>query len=245
MIKDVQLYNDDCLWIMDSIPDHSIDLILCDLPYGTTQNKWDIMLPLEKLWEQYMRISKGAIVLHAAQPFTSLLVSSNLKYFKYDWIWEKTKATGHLNAKKQPLRNKEDILVFYKKQPTYNPQMTQGEPYKNKAGKDHSSQSSMTGSYGKYSNYRPDNEGTRYPKQILKFNVVQRGTLHPTEKPVALLEYLIKTYTNPGDLVLDNCMGSGSTGEAALRTGRKFIGIEKDKDFFDIASNRILNLIDH
>lgn len=134
--------------------------------------------------------------------------------------------------KKQPLRNKEDILVFYKKQPTYNPQMTQGEPYKNKAGKDHSSQSSMTGSYGKYSNYRPDNEGTRYPKQILKFNVVQRGTLHPTEKPVALLEYLIKTYTNPGDLVLDNCMGSGSTGEAALRTGRKFIGIEKDKDFF-------------
>lgn len=245
MIKDVQLYNDDCLWIMDSIPDHSIDLILCDLPYGTTQNKWDIMLPLEKLWEQYMRISKGAIVLHAAQPFTSLLVSSNLKYFKYDWIWEKTKATGHLNAKKQPLRNKEDILVFYKKQPTYNPQMTQGEPYKNKAGKDHSSQSSMTGSYGKYSNYRPDNEGTRYPKQILKFNVVQRGTLHPTEKPVALLEYLIKTYTNPGDLVLDNCMGSGSTGEAALRTGRKFIGIEKDKDFFDIASNRILNLINH
>lgn len=245
MIKDVQLYNDDCLWIMDSIPDHSIDLILCDLPYGTTQNKWDIMLPLEKLWEQYMRISKGAIVLHAAQPFTSLLVSSNLKHFKYDWIWEKTKATGHLNAKKQPLRNKEDILVFYKKQPTYNPQMTQGEPYKNKAGKDHSSQSSMTGSYGKYSNYRPDNEGTRYPKQILKFNVVQRGTLHPTEKPVALLEYLIKTYTNPGDLVLDNCMGSGSTGEAALRTGRKFIGIEKDKDFFDIASNRILNLIDH
>lgn len=245
MIKDVQLYNDDCLWIMDSIPDHSIDLILCDLPYGTTQNKWDIMLPLEKLWEQYMRISKGAIVLHAAQPFTSLLVSSNLKHFKYDWIWEKTKATGHLNAKKQPLRNKEDILVFYKKQPTYNPQMTQGEPYKNKAGKDHSSQSSMTGSYGKYSNYRPDNEGTRYPKQILKFNVVQRGTLHPTEKPVALLEYLIKTYTNPGDLVLDNCMGSGSTGEAALRTGRKFIGIEKDKDFFDIASNRILNLINH
>lgn len=245
MIKDVQLYNDDCLWIMDSIPDHSIDLILCDLPYGTTQNKWDIMLPLEKLWEQYMRISKGAIVLHAAQPFTSLLVSSNLKHFKYDWIWEKTKATGHLNAKKQPLRNKEDILVFYKKQPTYNPQMTQGEPYKNKAGKDHNSQSSMTGSYGKYSNYRPDNEGTRYPKQILKFNVVQRGTLHPTEKPVALLEYLIKTYTNPGDLVLDNCMGSGSTGEAALRTGRKFIGIEKDKDFFDIASNRILNLIDH
>lgn len=245
MIKDVQLYNDDCLFVMDTIPDNSIDLILCDLPYGTTQNKWDIMLPLDELWKQYMRISKGAIVLHAAQPFTSLLVSSNLKHFKYDWIWEKTKATGHLNAKKQPLRNKEDILVFYKKQPTYNPQMTQGEPYKNKAGKDHDSQSSMTGSYGKYSNYRPDNEGTRYPKQILKFNVVQRGTLHPTEKPVALLEYLIKTYTNPGDLILDNCMGSGSTGEAALKTGRKFIGIEKDKDFFDIASNRILNLINH
>lgn len=240
-MKTVKLYYDDCLKIMETIPTASIDLILCDLPYGTTQNEWDTIIPFDLLWEQYMRISKGAIVLFAAQPFTSLLISSNLKYFKYDWVWEKTKATGHLNAKKQPLRNKEDILVFYKKQPTYNPQMSKGEPYKNKTGKDINGSSSMTASYGKYTNKRNENTGFRYPKQILKFNTVQRNTLHPTEKPVPLLEYLIKTYTNKGDVVLDNCMGSGSTGEAAINLDRQFIGIEQELKFFTKALIRIDN----
>lgn len=238
-MRDFELHLGDCLDVMVGMKDNSVDLVLCDLPYGTTQNKWDTVIPFDLLWEQYMRISKGAIVLFAAQPFTSLLISSNLKYFKYDWVWEKTKATGHLNAKKQPLRNKEDILVFYKKQPTYNPQMSEGEPYKNKTGKDISGSSSMTGSYGKYTNKRNENTGFRYPKQILKFNTVQRNTLHPTEKPVALLEYLVKTYTNEGDSVLDNCMGSGSTGVACKNLNRKFIGIEKDELYFSIAKERI------
>lgn len=235
----MKLFHGDCLELMKELPDGSVDMILCDLPYGTTQNKWDTIIPFDLLWEQYMRISKGAVVLFAAQPFTSLLISSNLKYFKYDWVWEKTKATGHLNAKKQPLRNKEDILVFYKKQPTYNPQMVEGEPYKNKTGKDTNGSSSMTTSYGKYTNKRNENTGFRYPKQILKFNTVQRNTLHPTEKPVSLLEYLIKTYTDEGDVVLDNCMGSGSTGTACMNTNRRFIGIEKDKEYFDIACGRL------
>jgi site-specific DNA-methyltransferase (adenine-specific) len=159
--------------------------------------------------------------------------------FKYDWTWKKPKGTGHLNAKKQPMRDKEDILVFYSKQPTYNPQFTAGTPYKDKAGKDHSSSSSMTGSYGSYTNFRNDNDGKRYPKQVLEFGVVERGTLHPTQKPVPLMEYLIKTYTNKGDTVLDNCMGSGTTGVACINTNRKFIGIEQDAGYFKIAEERI------
>ncbi len=194
------IYLGDCLEIMPLIDAKSIDLVLCDLPYGTTQCKWDTIIPFAPLWEQYMRIMKdtGVVVLTAAQPFTSVLVMSNIKMFKYDWCWRKPKGTGHLNAKKQPLRDKEDILVFYNKQCIYNPQFKPGTPYKNKAGKDHSKSSSMSDCYGSYTNFREDNEGKRYPKQVIEFGVVERDNIHPTQKPVDLFEYLIKTYTNEG-----------------------------------------------
>ena len=237
----IQLMQGDCLELMKNISDASVDMILCDLPYGTTACKWDTVIPFEPLWEAYKRIIKdnGAIVLTSSQPFTSALVMSNVKEFKYDWVWRKPKGTGHLNAKKMPMRDKEDILVFYRNQCTYNPQFTAGTPYKNKAGKDHSGTSSMTDIYGAYTNFRNDNEGKRYPKQVLEFGVVERGTVHPTQKPVALMEYLIKTYTNEGDTILDNCMGSGTTGVACLNTNRNFIGIEMDENYFNIAQNRI------
>lgn len=237
------LHNGDCLELMKLIPDQSVDLVLCDLPYGTTQNKWDSVIPFEPLWEHYRRISRGAIVLTASQPFTSAFVMSNMESFRYSWVWEKEKGTGHLNAKKQPMRSVEDILVFYRGQCVYNPQMTPGEPYKDKAGKDHTATTSRTESYGNYTNFRNDNGGTRYPKQVLRFQTVGRGGEHPTQKPVALMEYLIRTYTNTGDTVLDNCMGSGTTGVAAVNAGRKFIGIEKDPDYFSIALDRIMDAI--
>ena len=235
------LLQGDCLELMATIPSGSVDMVMCDLPSGTTQNKWDSVIPLEPLWLEYRRVCKpsAAIVLTASQPFTSALVMSNLTAFKYDWCWRKPKGTGHLNAKKQPMRDKEDVLVFYREQCTYNPQFTTGTPYKNKAGKDHSATTSMTGSYGAYTNYREDNEGKRYPKQVIEFGVVERGTLHPTQKPVALMEYLIKTYTNEGETVLDNTMGSGTTGVACGNTGRRFIGIERDLAYFNIALDRI------
>ena len=243
-----KIYNGDCLELMKDIPDKSIDMILCDLPYGTTACKWDTIIPFDKLWEQYERIIKenGAIVLTAAQPFTSALVMSNIKTFKYDWCWKKPRGTGHLNAKKQPLRDKEDILIFYKSQPTYHPQLTKGTPYSAlKGGKNSKMSEKGNTTYGKFMNgceYRNDNDGFRYPKQVIEFGVVERGTVHPTQKPVALFEYLIKTYTNENDLVLDNCIGSGTTAIAALNTGRFFIGIEKDKQYFDIANKRIEEL---
>ena len=231
----------DCLELMKDIPNGSIDMILADLPYGTTQNKWDSVIDLPKLWEQYERIIKpnGAIVLTAAQPFTSILVMSNLKLFKYDWVWKKPKGTGHLNAKKQPMRDKEDVLVFYKAQCTYNPQMTEGLPYKDKAGKDHSKTTSMTGSYGNYTNYREVNTGFRYPKQVQEFGVVERGTIHPTEKPVDLFRYFIITYTNEGELVLDNTAGSGTTAIACLEENRQFIVMEQDPNYFEKIKKRV------
>lgn len=236
----IELINGDCLEEMKKIPDNSIDLILTDPPYGTTACKWDSIIPLDLMWKELKRITKSnsAIVLTAAQPFTSILVSSNLKMFKYDWVWRKPKGTGHLNAKKQPMRDKEDILVFYDKQCVYNPQKTIGTPYKNKAGKNHNGTSSMTESYGSYTNKREDNNGFRYPKQVQDFPVVERGTVHPTQKPVELMEYLIKTYTNEGDKVLDFTMGSGTTGVAAKNLNRDFIGIELDKKYFEIAEER-------
>lgn len=243
-------YKDDSMWLMQGdcldrmkeIPSGSVDMILCDLPFATTQNSWDCLIPFEELWDQYNRIAKynAAFVLFGAQPFTSLLVCSNIENFKYDWTWNKPKGTGHLNAKKQPMRDKEDIVVFYRKQCTYNPQMSEGTPYKNKAGKDHNAKTSMTGSYGEYTNFRNDNDGKRYPKQVLKFGVVERGTVHPTQKPVDLCEYLVKTYTNEGETVLDNCFGSGTTGVACVNTGRKFIGIEMNEGYFNVAKERIL-----
>jgi len=237
----IELIQGDCLEKMKDIPDKSIDMILCDLPYGTTACKWDTVIPFEPLWEQYRRIVKsdGAVVLFSAQPFTSILICSAIDIFKYDWCWQKPKGTGHLNAKKQPMRDKEDICVFYKEQCTYNPQMTKGTPYKDKAGKDHSNNTSMSDCYGKYTNYREVNTGFRYPKQIIQFGVVERGTIHPTQKPTALMEYLIKTYTNEDETVLDNCMGSGTTGVACKNINRNFIGIELDPEYFKIAEKRI------
>jgi site-specific DNA-methyltransferase (adenine-specific) len=227
---------------MPKLKDKSIDLVLADIPYGTSACKWDVVIPFEPMWKELKRITKdnGAICLFGNEPFSSHLRMSNIKEFKYDWIWEKIgKATGHLNAKKQPLRNIELISVFYASQAKYYPQMVIGSPFKNKAGKDHKKTTSMTDSYGAFTNFRYDNIGTRYPKQIIKIHRVERETVHPTQKPVDLLEYLIKTYTLEGETVLDFTMGSGSTGVACKNLNRKFIGIEKDDKYFEIAKNRI------
>lgn len=240
-----ELYKGDCLELMKNIPDGSVDMILCDLPYGTTACKWDNVIPIELLWGQYNRIIKknGAICLFGAEPFSSMIRTSNLTNYKYDWFWKKPRGTGHLNAKKQPLRDIENVSVFYSKQCTYNPQYGKGEPYSALKGgkKSYISESGST-TYGRFMNgadFRNDNSGFRYPKQCIEFGVVERGTIHPTQKPVPLLEYLIRTYTNDGETVLDNCMGSGSTGVACMNTNRNFIGIELDDEYFNIAKQRI------
>jgi len=234
-----EIYLGDCLELMPKhVEDKSIDMIFCDLPYGTTQNKWDSVIPLDKLWSEYKRVIKdnGAIVLFAAQPFTSALVMSNPKLFKYDWTYQKPKGTGHLNAKKQPMRDKEDILVFYKKQCTYNPQMTKGEPYKEKSG--WKGTEGYDG-YGVDKRLGNDNKGFRYPKQVQQFGVVERGTLHPTQKPLSLIEYMIKTYTNEGDLILDNTCGSGTTGLGAKNLNRNYIMMEQNPKYYEIACKRV------
>jgi site-specific DNA-methyltransferase (adenine-specific) len=223
---------------MSNIQDKSIDMILCDLPYGTTQCKWDTVIPFEPLWKQYNRIIKdnGAIVLFGSEPFSSTLRLSNLKYYKYDWIWDKVKGTGFLNARKQPMRNHEIISVFYKKQCLYNPQKTFGHNMK----KSYRSKDLQTEVYGEMKNDYTYKSTERYPRSIQVFSTdTQNSSLHPTQKPVALLEYMIKTYTNEGETVLDNCMGSGSTGVAAKNLHRKFIGIEKNDTYFKIAEERI------
>lgn len=231
------IVNGECLEEMDKIPDKSIDMILCDLPYGTTQNKWDSVLSLDKLWKQYERIIKdrGVIVLTAQTPFDKILGSSNLKLLRYEWIWEKNRGTGHLNAKKMPMKNHENILVFYKKLPTYNPQMRDGAPYqridcsKNKLNK---------GNYGKTNeSHSTVSDGRRYPLTVLEFPVVER-TLHPTQKPVDLFEYLIKTYTNKGDLILDNTAGVVTTGLACENLERKWINIELDDNYCKLGKGR-------
>ena len=236
----IDLRQGDCLELMKDIPDKSIDMILCDLPYGTTQNKWDSVIPLEPLWEQYKRIIKdnGVIVLTSQGIFTAKLILSNEKWFKYKWVWEKSKATNFLNAKKQPLRKHEDICVFYNKQPKYNPQMTEGEPYDKGIRKNQ-----LTGSYGEFNPVHVKSEGKRYPTDVVYFKTAESEgkVYHSTQKPVELLEYLIKTYTIEGELVLDNCMGSGSTGVACLNTNRNFIGMELDENYFNIAKERIEN----
>ena len=235
----IELYNGDCLEAMKSIPNKSIDMILCDLPYETTRNRWDKMIDLEKLWEQYERIIKdnGAIVLFAQTPFDKVLGVSNLKLLRYEWIWEKTTATGHLNAKKMPMKAHENILVFYKKLPKYNPIKTTR----------HTPVHSYTKHQDDGSNYGKTKAGIsgggsteRYPRSVQKFKTdKQKEALHPTQKPVELLEYLIKTYTDENELVLDNCMGSGSTGVACVNTNRNFIGMELDNNYFNIAEERI------
>lgn len=233
-----RLIHGDCLDVLPTLEDGGVDMVLADPPYGTTACKWDSVIPLEPMWEQLKRVIKpnGAIVMTASQPFTTTLIASNMKMFKYCWVWEKPKGTGHLNAKKQPMRSVEDIPVWYKKQSTYNPQMKAGKPYKEKSG--WKGTSGYEG-YGVDKRIGSDNEGFRYPKQVLRFGVVERGTVHPTQKPVSLMEYLIKTYTNEGETVLDFAMGSGTTGVACQMTGRRFIGIEKDAGYFDIAHKRI------
>ena len=237
----VQLMLGDCLERMKEIPDGSISMILADPPYGTTACKWDSIIDLDLMWEQLKRIIKpdGAIVMTASQPFTSVLVCSNLKMFKYCWVWEKSKATGHLNSKKRPMAAHEDIVVFYKKQVRYRPQMTQGEPYnKGTAIRDCEI---FGGGKQKETTVKSQN-GLRYPRSVQRFRTAEsEGKHHPTQKPVALMEYLIKTYTNEGETVLDFACGSGTTGVAAKNLNRDFIGIEMDEGYFKIAQERIAN----
>lgn len=229
----VKLLQGDCLELMKDIPDGSIDMILCDLPYGTTQNKWDSVIPLDLLWNEYKRICNGAIVLTAQTPFDKIIGCSNLAMLKYEWIWRKESGTGFLNAKKAPLKDHENVLVFYKKQITYNPQMRTGfKAYQCKQGNTKSS------NYGAQTGATTVSNGERYPLTVIEFQR-DNGKVHPTQKPVALMEYLIKTYTNEGETVLDNCMGSGTTGVACVNTKRKFVGMEKDEGYFAVAKNRI------
>lgn len=233
----MQLLHGDCLELMKKIPDGSIDMVLCDLPYQMTDAKWDKIIPFDMLWNQYNRIIKenGTIVLFSMQPFTTKLIQSNLKDFRYCWYWKKNYSTGFTYARYQPMRKIEDICVFYKKSPTYNPQgLIEIEHKKSITKNNRSSLYTMRGK----ETYTP--KFKNYPKNILEFSgVSSKERFHPTQKPVNLLEYLVKTYTNKGDTVLDNCMGSGSTAIACLNTDRKFIGMELDKIYFNLAEKRI------
>ena len=241
-MKDIELWQGDCLELMKNISDKSIDAIITDLPYGTTQCKWDSIIPFEPLWEQYNRIIKdnGAIVLFGTEPFSSHLRLSNLKNYKYDWIWDKVKGTGFLNAKKQPMRNHELISVFYKKQCTYNPQKT----YEHKMKKSYRSKDLQTEVYGEMKNDYTYESTERYPRSIQVFSTdTQNSSLHPTQKPVALVEYLIKTYTNEGEVILDSCAGSMTTCVAAINTNRKVICIENDNGIFNVGRKRVMEYL--
>lgn len=231
----------DCLEVMKDIPDKSIDMILCDLPYGTTNCKWDTIIPFEPLWKEYKRIIKdnGAIVLTASQPFTSALVMSNPDMFRYEWIWEKSHPSGFPTAKKIPMKYHENILVFYKKAPIYKPQMMTGRP-NNSMGKIVKSDNNNTGEQIKeIKSVQAQQTNFKYPKSIQRFVNPRFKAMHPTQKPVALFEYLIKTYTNEGDLVLDNCAGSGTTGVACINTKRNYILVEKEPEYIKIIEERI------
>ena len=239
MIELNKIYNEDCLEGMKRIPDKSIDMILADLPYGTTNCKWDTIIPLEPLWEQYERIIKdnGAVVLTASQPFSSTLVMSNPKLFRYEWVWDKKNPTNFAMAKKQPLKYHETILVFAKKQIEYYPIKWRGKP-NHKQGLLKNDQRSEV--YGKIKRTKDNLSGMKYPRSIIEISKhSSQGGLHPTQKPVALFEYLVKTYTNEGDVVLDNCMGSGTTAIAAINTNRNFIGFEMDENYHKLANQRI------
>ena len=240
----LELIHGDCLEKMKDIPDKSIDMILCDLPYGTTACKWDVVIPFEPLWKQYKRIIKdrGAIVLFGSQPFSSVLVCSCITMFKYEWVWDKVnKFSGHLNAKIQPMRQTERIHVFSKYTPNYYPLMVDGTPYVSV------SSGRKSDNYGRQTDkIKTICDGKRYPRDLLQIKGDERGTvgrIHPTQKPIQLLEYLIKTYTLEGETVLDNCMGSGSTGVACINTKRNFIGIEKDAHYFQVGKDRINDAI--
>ncbi|MBS1988715.1 site-specific DNA-methyltransferase [Candidatus Dependentiae bacterium] len=245
MVELNKIYNEDCLEGMKLIPDKSIDMILCDLPYGTTQCTWDSVIPFDKLWAQYERIIKdnGAIVLTGSQPFTTDLINSNRKLFRYEIIWEKTQKLGFYDANRRPLKGHENILIFYKKQPIYNPQKY-NVTEKSRVRK-------QTGS--RYVGYGDSNigeyiyDGTRYPHSVIKisnwngalFGDNSKATKHPTQKPVLLFEWLIKTYTNEGMVILDNCMGSGTTAIACINTGRNYIGFENDANYYHMAIDRV------
>lgn len=219
----------DCISVMRRLPNGCIDMVLCDLPYGTTQNKWDSIVPLDELWSEYKRIVKpaGAIVLTSQGMFTAQLMMSQPKLFKYKWVWEKSKSTNFLNAKKQPLRKHEDVCVFYLKQPVYHPQMTKGEPYDKGVRKNQ-----LSGSYGDFQPVHVHSDGKRYPTDVVYFKTAESEgeVFHATQKPVELGRYFVRTYSNPGDLILDNTSGSGSFLVAALMEGRNFVGIEKNAD---------------
>jgi len=234
----MKLLHGDCLKLMFDIPDNSVDMVCCDMPYGTTACKWDTILPLDMLWFHYNRIMKddGVVILFASQPFTFTLATSNLKLFKYCWIWEKNFSTNFLHAKRQPLRRHEDILCFYKKPGRYYPIKTEGHiPTQGAKG---SSKGKLW--HGENKRDYKGGDTTRFPTSVLKFNAVDpKQRVHSTQKPISLIEYLVKTYTTEGDTVLDNCMGSGTTGVACKNLNREFIGIEMDLKYFEIAEQRI------
>ena len=233
--SEIKLYHGDCLEVMQGMPDSSVDMVMADPPYGTTACKWDSIIPLEPMWKELKRVIKknGAIVLTASQPFTSILATSNLEIFRYELIWEKEQATNFMFLKKQFGKIHENILVFYRHQPTYNAQKKSGHTPSRSGSKNRIKSHMLNGG-------SPKEAGStkRYPCSIIKQNR-DRTSLHPTQKPVALMEYLIKTYTNEGETVLDFCMGSGTTGVACRNLNRDFIGIEKEKEYFEIAVNRI------
>ena len=244
-----KIYQGDCLELMKNIKDKSIDCIICDLPYGvTSKNKWDTIIPYEPLWKEYKRIIKdnGPIILFGQDKFTAKTMLSNEKMHRYNLIWNKVLTSGFLNAGRMPLREHEDIMIFYKKLPTYNPQFTEGKPLHG-MGEKFKKVKNNNNNYNDFNscnNPSANREGDtkKYPKSILTFpRPASSKMLHPTEKPVELLEYLIKTYSNENDVILDNCMGSGSTGVAALNTNRRFIGIELDEKYFNIAKDRLEN----
>ena len=244
----IELYQGDCLKLMKDIPDKSVDMILCDLPYGVLNKKnpnakWDCVIPFADMWREYERVTKdnAAIVLFASGMFTADLMQSNRKLWKYNLVWKKgNRPTGFLNAKKQPLRISEDICVFYKKQPIYNPQFTMGaKPHSRGIACIAAGKQGRNGCYGEFKSTPIIMTNEKYPLSIIDIAKEHPQKYHPTQKPIALLQYLVKTYTNEGDIVLDNCMGSGSTGVACVNTGRNFIGIELDNGYFETARTRI------
>ena len=242
-----KIYHGDCLDIMKDVPDGSIDMILCDLPYGTTACKWDTIIPLKPLWEQYKRVCKenAAIVLTATNPFASMLIQSNLPLFKYEWVWHKNMTSGFALSKKQPLRNHELVLVFYKKQPIYNP-IKEKRDLSEKSKQRMNYEFTTVKGVNEHQNgikkiqFIPEDKELSYPKTVKKWNGVNsHNRIHPTEKPVDMMSYLVETYTKNGEVVLDNCIGSGTTAIACINTGRNFIGIEKEQEYFDIATKRV------